>query len=75
MTTYLRTKTAPKALSLCRRRGTQCIATYDRQKRGEFGGPSQRDLADQLGVHESQLSRDERNEYRNITLERAAANS
>lgn len=33
---------------------------------------SQRDLAERLGVHESQVSRDERNEYHNITLERAA---
>ena len=35
-------------------------------------GLSQRALADRLGVHESQVSRDERNEYFNITLERAA---
>lgn len=33
---------------------------------------SQRELAERLGVHESQVSRDERNEYHNITLERAA---
>ena len=33
-------------------------------------GISQRDLAKQLGVHESQLSRDERNEYFGITLKR-----
>jgi ribosome-binding protein aMBF1 (putative translation factor) len=32
---------------------------------------SQRDLARRLGVHESQVSRDERNEYRSITVERA----
>lgn len=32
---------------------------------------SQRDLAARLGVHESQVSRDERNEYHGITLERA----
>jgi len=32
---------------------------------------SQRDLAKRLGVHESQVSRDERNEYFGITLERA----
>jgi ribosome-binding protein aMBF1 (putative translation factor) len=32
---------------------------------------SQRDLASRLGVHESQVSRDERNEYHGITLERA----
>ncbi|MBC8871810.1 MAG: helix-turn-helix transcriptional regulator [Planctomycetes bacterium] len=37
-----------------------------------FRGLSQRDLAERLGVHESQVSRDERNEYHNITLERAA---
>ena len=33
---------------------------------------SQRDLAKRLGVHESQVSRDERNEYRSITVERAS---
>ena len=35
-------------------------------------GLSQRDLARRLEVHESQVSRDERNEYFGITLERAA---
>ncbi len=35
-------------------------------------GLSQRELADRLGVHESQVSRDERNEYHGVTLERAA---
>jgi ribosome-binding protein aMBF1 (putative translation factor) len=34
-------------------------------------GMSQRELARRLGVHESQVSRDERNEYYGITLERA----
>jgi DNA-binding XRE family transcriptional regulator len=34
-------------------------------------GVTQRELADRLGVHESQVSRDERNEYHGITLERA----
>lgn len=34
-------------------------------------GLSQRDLAKRLDVHESQVSRDERNEYYGITLERA----
>lgn len=34
-------------------------------------GISQRDLAKRLEVHESQISRDERNEYFGITLERA----
>jgi hypothetical protein len=34
-------------------------------------GICQRDLAERLGVHESQVSRDERNEYRGITMERA----
>src|SRR5271170_4889754 len=34
-------------------------------------GLSQRELAKRLGVHESQVSRDERNEYFGITLERA----
>ena len=36
-----------------------------------YQGLSQRDLAQRLGVHESQVSRDERNEYHNITVERA----
>jgi DNA-directed RNA polymerase specialized sigma subunit len=35
------------------------------------GGISQRELAKRLEVHESQVSRDERNEYYGITLERA----
>ena len=35
-------------------------------------GISQRDLARRLNVHETQVSRDERNEYFGITLERAA---
>jgi len=34
-------------------------------------GLSQRELARRLNVHESQISRDERNEYFGITLERA----
>lgn len=34
-------------------------------------GISQRQLAQRLGVHESQVSRDERNEYHGVTLERA----
>ena len=34
-------------------------------------GISQRELAQRLGVHESQVSRDERNEYYGVTLERA----
>lgn len=34
-------------------------------------GLSQRELAARLGVHESQVSRDERNEYHGITLDRA----
>jgi DNA-directed RNA polymerase specialized sigma subunit len=34
-------------------------------------GLSQRELARRLGVHESQVSRDERNDYFGITLERA----
>ena len=37
-----------------------------------YRGLSQRDLAERLGVHESQVSRDERNEYHQITLQRAA---
>lgn len=35
-------------------------------------GLSQSELAAKLGVHPSQVSRDERNEYHGITLERAA---
>ena len=35
-------------------------------------GLSQRELAERLSVHDSQVSRDERNEYYNITLERAS---
>ncbi|MCA9291775.1 MAG: helix-turn-helix transcriptional regulator [Phycisphaerales bacterium] len=35
-------------------------------------GLSQRELAQRLGVHESQVSRDERNEYFSVTLERAS---
>ena len=35
-------------------------------------GLSQRELAARLDVHESQISRDERNEYHGITLERAS---
>jgi ribosome-binding protein aMBF1 (putative translation factor) len=35
-------------------------------------GLSQRQLAAKLGVHESQVSRDERNEYHGVTLDRAA---
>ncbi len=35
-------------------------------------GFTQRELAEKLGVHETQVSRDERNEYHGITLERAA---
>jgi ribosome-binding protein aMBF1 (putative translation factor) len=34
-------------------------------------GMSQRELASLLGVHDSQVSRDERNEYHGITVERA----
>lgn len=35
-------------------------------------GMSQRELGERLGVHESQVSRDERNEYHGVTLERAS---
>jgi len=34
-------------------------------------GVTQRELAEPLGVHESQVSRDERNEYHGVTVERA----
>ena len=33
---------------------------------------TQRELAERLGVNESQVSRDERNEYHGVTLERAS---
>jgi hypothetical protein len=36
-----------------------------------FQGLSQRELAEKLSVHESQVSRDERNEYHGVTVERA----
>src|SRR2546428_7062818 len=35
-------------------------------------GLTQRDLAERLGVHESQVSRDERNDYHGVTIERAS---
>jgi hypothetical protein len=35
-------------------------------------GLTQRQLAERLSVHESQVSRDERNEYHGITVERAS---
>lgn len=35
-------------------------------------GVTQRELASRLGVHETQVSRDERNEYHAVTVERAA---
>lgn len=35
-------------------------------------GITQRELASRLGVHESQVSRDERNEYHNVTVSRAS---
>jgi DNA-binding XRE family transcriptional regulator len=35
-------------------------------------GLTQRELADRLGVNEAQVSRDERNEYRGVTVERAS---
>jgi ribosome-binding protein aMBF1 (putative translation factor) len=35
-------------------------------------GMTQRDLADKLAVHETQVSRDERNEYHGITVDRAS---
>jgi len=34
-------------------------------------GMSQRELAERLGVHETQVSRDERNEYHGVTVDRA----
>jgi len=34
-------------------------------------GLTQRQLAERLGVHESQISRDERNDYHGITIDRA----
>ena len=37
-------------------------------------GLAQRDLAERLGVHESMVSRDERNEYHGVTVDRANRN-
>lgn len=37
-----------------------------------YRGLTQRELAGRLGIHESQVSRDERNEYHGITLARAS---
>jgi len=37
-----------------------------------YRGLSQRELAQRLGVHESQVSRDERHEYHQVALQRAA---
>lgn len=34
-------------------------------------GLTQRQLAERLGVHESQVSRDERNDYHGVTIDRA----
>ena len=36
-----------------------------------LGITQHRDLADRLGVHESQVSRDERNEYHGVTVDLA----
>ena len=35
-------------------------------------GMTQRELAERIGIHESQVSRDERHEYHGVTLERAS---
>lgn len=35
-------------------------------------GVTQRELAARLGVHESQVSRDEKNDYQGVTIERAS---
>ena len=35
-------------------------------------GLTQRELSGRLGVHESQVSRDERNEYHGVTVDRAS---
>ena len=35
-------------------------------------GLTQRELAERLGIHESQVSRDERNEYHGVSIERAS---
>ena len=53
--------------------------SYEKLKRGEFDelinlrgvGHNQRELAEKLEVNESQVSRDERNEYHGITIDRA----
>ena len=52
------------------------VEAYTQMKRGDLG-PLQsltaigRALAERLGVHESQVLRDERNDYRGVTAERA----
>jgi transcriptional regulator with XRE-family HTH domain len=45
-----------------------CLKLVDTRRAQKM---SQRELARRLDVHESQVSRDERNEYFGITLERA----
>ena len=37
-----------------------------------YKGMKQKELAEKLGIKESQVSRDERNEYHGVTLERAS---
>jgi DNA-directed RNA polymerase specialized sigma subunit len=37
-----------------------------------YQGLTQRELAEELGVHETQVSRDEKNEYHGVTMERAS---
>jgi len=37
-----------------------------------YQGLTQRELAEELGVHETQVSRDEKNEYHGVTIERAS---
>jgi hypothetical protein len=59
------------------------MESYERLLRGEFDElknfagvgrllVTQRELAERLGVHESQVSRDERNEYHGVSIERAS---
>lgn len=61
----MRIALAPQAW--CRCSGQPCRRSFGEERQGV----SQRELADRLGVHESQVSRDERSEHPAASLERA----
>lgn len=50
---------------------TQHVGSIPLRSQPAHRGLGQRELAACLGVHEPQVSRDERNEYRSISVERA----